>query len=224
MDNSSERVSVVVAEATPMDCQLLSNALKRSRMKLDVVACVCTSSELVAYINTQHPNVALISVELADGPTAGLNALRQFHSDGVTTAPVVLMNEHNRDLMLCAFRSGAKGVVVRSETLAMLCKCIRSVHNGQVWATSDEMRQILEELSAAFSVRVVGSQGEELLTHRQSQLVGLVTEGLSNREISQRLHLSEHTVKNYLFRIFDRLGVSSRAELIIYVLSRQPRA
>lgn len=215
------RVSIIVAEATPMGCQLLRDALKRSRMGLEVIECVCTSEALVDFVNRQHPDVALISAELGDGSTAGLAALRQLRGNGVNTAAIILMNDHDRELMLSAFRSGAKGVIVRSETLAMLCKCIRSVHEGQIWATSNEMRQILDELSATVSVRVFGSQGKELLTPRQSQLVGLVTEGLSNREISQRLHLSEHTVKNYLFRIFDRLGVSSRAELIIYVLSRQ---
>jgi DNA-binding NarL/FixJ family response regulator len=70
----------------------------------------------------------------------------------------------------------------------------------------------------------VAENGNELLTERQKSIVVLVAEGLSNREIAQQLGLSEHTVKNYLIRIFDKLGVSSRAELIIYALHRNRAA
>jgi DNA-binding NarL/FixJ family response regulator len=83
------------------------------------------------------------------------------------------------------------------------------------------MHAVLNAFRAAVPLRVTAVDGKVLLTKRQEQLVGLVAEGMSNREIAHNLRLSQHTVKNYLFRIFDKLGVSSRAELIIYAFNQQ---
>jgi DNA-binding NarL/FixJ family response regulator len=90
-----------------------------------------------------------------------------------------------------------------------------------MWAGTDALRHMVGALTTAVPVRAVSANGYHLLTARQKQVVALVAEGFSNRDISKRLTLSEHTVKNYLFRIFDKLGVSNRAELIIYTLHRQ---
>ena len=69
------------------------------------------------------------------------------------------------------------------------------------------------------SLRVVNTNGEDLLTPREEQVVALVAEGLSNRDVAQEVKLSEHTVKKYLFRIFDKLGISTRVELVLYAVN-----
>ena len=69
------------------------------------------------------------------------------------------------------------------------------------------------------TLRVVDAQGSNLLSKREEDVVHLVAEGLGNREIAQQLNLSKHTVKNYLFRIFDKLGVSNRVELVLYAVA-----
>jgi DNA-binding CsgD family transcriptional regulator len=69
------------------------------------------------------------------------------------------------------------------------------------------------------SLRVVDVKGERLLSNREEDVVKLLMEGYSNREIAQGLNLSENTIKNYLFRIFEKLGVSSRTELLLYAMS-----
>ena len=98
------------------------------------------------------------------------------------------------------------------------------MHKGQIWASSNELQFLLEALAEAAPLRVVNAQGINLLTKREGQVVHLVAEGLTNRGISRELNISEHTVKNYLFRIFDKLGVSSRVELTICAFSNQPPA
>src|SRR5882724_4594787 len=86
------------------------------------------------------------------------------------------------------------------------------------------MNYILEALISRQSLHLVDGHGKSVLTHRESEVTYLVTEGLSNREIALKLDLSEHTVKNYLFRIFDKTGVSSRVGLVLYAMSRQDQA
>jgi DNA-binding NarL/FixJ family response regulator len=115
-----------------------------------------------------------------------------------------------------AFRCGARGVFSRTESSKTLAKCVSSVHQGQVWANSAELRYLLEAFRESEPIRLTDSRGEAILSKREQDVVRCVAEGLSNREIASRLNLTEHTVKNYLFRIFDKLGVSSRVEVVLY--------
>ncbi|PYX45962.1 MAG: hypothetical protein DMG79_17890, partial [Acidobacteria bacterium] len=117
-----------------------------------------------------------------------------------------------------AFRAGARGVFCRTESLKLLAKSIRCVHEGQIWANSSELQFLLESMSEPVPMKFLSASGDALLSARELDVVRCVAEGLSNREIAQRLSLREHTVKNYLFRIFDKLGVSSRVEVVLYAL------
>jgi DNA-binding NarL/FixJ family response regulator len=130
----------------------------------------------------------------------------------------MLLDAPDRNSVVEAFRAGARGVFCRTESLKSLSKCIRCVHDGQVWANSNELRFLLDALSQAMSTRIVGAAGVSL-SKRERDVVQCVSEGLSNREIAHRLTLTEHTVKNYLFRIFDKLGVSSRVEVVLYAFN-----
>jgi DNA-binding NarL/FixJ family response regulator len=80
------------------------------------------------------------------------------------------------------------------------------------------MNFLLGSVSEAPSLRVLNSNGRQLLTPREEQVVALVAEGLGNRDTARELNLSEHTIKKYLFRIFDKLGISSRVELVLYAV------
>jgi DNA-binding CsgD family transcriptional regulator len=99
------------------------------------------------------------------------------------------------------------------------CKCIQVVHRGQVWASSQQIDYLIDLISQVPSLRVINANGNRLLTPREEQVVALVAEGLSNREIAQELKLSEHTIKKYVFRIFDKLGISTRVELVLYAVN-----
>ena len=77
----------------------------------------------------------------------------------------------------------------------------------------------MDLISEVPSLRVLNSRGTSLLTPREEQVVALVAEGLGNRLIAGELNLSEHTIKKYLFRIFEKLGVSTRVELVLYAVN-----
>jgi DNA-binding NarL/FixJ family response regulator len=94
------------------------------------------------------------------------------------------------------------------------------VHDGQVWVSSAHLHQVLEAFVSRGPGRILSSSGVQLLTKREEDIVRLVEDGLTNRQIAQELNLSEHTVRNNLFRIFDKLGVSTRVELALYSVNR----
>jgi DNA-binding NarL/FixJ family response regulator len=172
---------------------------------------------------TMVANADRLKVLNADSPQDGwpdMTVVRRLHLAHSEVAKVILLDTYDRDIVVNAFRSGARGLFCFSQhPFRLLCKCIQSVHRGQVWANSEQMHYVIESLSQVPSLHMVNSRGMRLLTPREEQVVALLADGLSNREVAQELSLSEHTIKKYLFRIFDKLGISSRVELVLYALS-----
>jgi DNA-binding NarL/FixJ family response regulator len=96
-----------------------------------------------------QPDVTIISVALEEGPTAGFNALKMIRMLHPNSPIIIVIDSGSLEVAVEGFRAGARGVIFRTEPVATLCKCIRAVHAGQVWASSSEMEQILEALRAA---------------------------------------------------------------------------
>lgn len=204
-----------------MYCQLLADALRR-HADFVIASCASSSREVISAVRKSMPVVAILAANLQDGPLAGFNALREINSLKLPVRPIMLLDGDDRHLVVEAFRHGAKGVFCRTGDYRALCKCITSVHNGQIWANSAQVQYVLDALSSSPALYVVKANGKNILSKREAQVVRLAVDGLTNREIAARLGLSEHTVKNYMFRIFDKLGVSGRVELVLYALNRQP--
>ncbi len=218
------RITVVLSETTRIGCELLARGVQRCAEDLEVVGTATTVQEVMECAGKTRPEVAVLSASLQDGPVAGFGALREITALNPPTRAVVVFDRRERELIVAAFRGGAKGVFFRDKSVELLCKCIRCVHEGQIWAGATELRFLLEALTVATPLRAVNPTRAEPLTTREQQIVDLVAQGFSNREVAQKLHLSEHTIKNYLFRIYDKLGVSSRVELAVYTMNRSAAA
>jgi len=93
----------------------------------------------------------------------------------------------------------------------------------QLWASAEQVEQLLCSLSQPHLLRVKNVMGDSLLSEREEQVLDLLAHGMSNRDLARTLKLSEHTVKNHLFRIFDKLGVSNRMEAVLYAISNGQR-
>jgi two-component system, NarL family, nitrate/nitrite response regulator NarL len=219
----AQRVNILIADETPMGCQLLRNALSRSRFNFEVVACATSRSEIMRSMSGSNIEVALLSETLQEGPFAGFRVLSELRSAFPATRSIALLKAVPQDLVIDAFRAGAKGVFCKADPIEALYKCIRAVHSGQIWANSQQMNLLVEALVHAKPLHVTSATGRRLLAKREEEVVNLVAEGLTNRDIAQKLGISEHTVSNYLFRVYEKLGISSRVELVLYVVRDQGR-
>jgi two-component system, NarL family, nitrate/nitrite response regulator NarL len=208
---------ILVAEDTAMGCQLLKDGLRRARLGSVEILSAVTSSQVVDLCVQHAVDVALISEDLQDGTSKGLEAIDLLRRTRPSIRCVLLVKKIRPEVILEAFRNGAKGVFCRKEPIQLLGKCILAVRGGQIWADSEQLEVLLKALVESKPVRVTNFKGASLLTKREDQVAALVGEGLTNREIAKRLGLTEHTVSNYLFKIYDKLGVSSRVEFILYV-------
>lgn len=222
MGRSTHTPRLVLGDSTPMQCELLANALRRDR-EFHILATAADSKQIFRCINQFEPSIALVSVDLQDAPRAGLNVVAETHAKCQRTQCIVLLDRSDRNLVVAAFRNGARGVFFRAQPIDQLRKCIRTVHQGQIWADTREMNYILDAFTHAGPLGLFDQDRKSVLTRREEEVARLVAEGLSNREIAGKLHLSEHTVKNYLFAIFEKTGVSNRVGLVLYALNhREP--
>jgi len=208
----------LVADAVAMSCQLLVDALQLSQ-RYDAVAAT-TPEDVVLALDRARFDVVLISPSFSPSALEGLRFMGEVRELHRELSIVALLDTMERNLVVEAFRCGAHGVFFRSDSFQALCKCILCVHAGQVWATSAELGFVLEALVDPLASQTRGLPSLRQLSKREEEIALMVAEGFSNRQISERLDLSEHTIKNYLFRVFEKLGVSTRVELTLYALKR----
>jgi DNA-binding NarL/FixJ family response regulator len=206
---------VLVAGSNTIQSQLLTRAL-RARRNFRVTSVSMEVPVLNESMRGGQVDVILIAVNRSPN----LSLLRWLHVSHPTVSAVLLVENYDRELVVNAFRAGARGIFpLNHAPFRMLCKCISCVAQGQAWINSQQTLYVLDALSGVPTLRVVSASGKHLLTPREEQVVALVADGLSNREAATELGLSEHTVKKYLLRIFDKLGISSRVELVLYAVS-----
>lgn len=216
---TAKPIRVLVVDGSAIHTQLLAEALRRDRA-LDVISLDSPQAVIKTVIDSAI-DVLVIGATLEEQTNRGLSILRELRASRPGVRAVVLLDSCKPQVVLDTFRAGARGVFSRSDSIDKLSKCICCVHEGQIWANSREMSLALEALASTPTVSAVDANGLNLLSKREKEIVHSLAEGLTNREIAERLGLSQHTVKNYLFRIFDKLGVSSRVELLFMTLSQE---
>lgn len=218
---ASRVIRLLVADSNQTQSQLLAGALRR-HPGFEVSACPAELSECLRAIASNHPEVVLI----ADGSPEQIHGrhglLHGLSSAYPKLALVVLLDSYDRELVIAMLRAGARGLFCRaSQPFKALCKCIHAVYEGQIWTNNEQMEYVIEALKQSPSLQVVSARGEGLLTRREEQVVRLAAEGLTNRDMAHELRVSENTVKKSLLRIFDKLGVSNRVELVLYALTHR---
>lgn len=210
------RLRVLAADSTAMSTQLLVDALGRNG-QFQMIECPSDVRSLLSLIQKEKPAVAVISAQLEQPKESFAELIRNIRVESPDTRVVLLLDFSEPNSIISAFRAGAQGVFCRTEPFHLLSKCIHCVAKGEVWASRSELQAVLEALAQpALPSSLTLTAG--LLSARETDVVRCVAEGLTNREIAQRLKLTEHTVKNYLSRIFDKLGVSSRVEVLLYAV------
>lgn len=214
-------ISVIIADASRMHCQLMATALRRSRYRIAVVCGVNNSQEALEALKEKQPDVAVIGSSLHDGPLMGFKVLRELQASRSTSKAIMLIDSPERDIVIEAFRRGAHGVISRDELFETLCECVRAVNLGQIWVRAEELRFLVDAVVASAPPPSLNAKKVPPLSKQEHGIVRLVAEGMTNRDIARQMSLSENTVRNYMFRIFDKLGTSNRVELALYAVRQQ---
>jgi DNA-binding NarL/FixJ family response regulator len=186
----------------------------RSPGKLEIV---------VAALRERRPEVVLINADWGDLEIQAVDLIRLCHSTLPGVRTVLYLDTEDDDMPIVdAFRAGSRGVLHKDDSVELLKRCLQMVAEGQIWARNDYLHHVLQALVQQEGVLGGRESATDInLSKRERDVVRCVADGLTNRDIAVRLDLSIHTVKNYLFRLFERLGVSNRAELVAYAMNNQ---
>jgi len=212
----ARRTLVVVYDSSRLECELLVRSLKQGQERFAIEVWDGDLSTLPSDGEVED-RVAVVS--LRKNNEHALNVLRLLSTRHPNLPVVAILDTREPADVVDVFRAGVKGVFYRTEPFELLLRCISSVSQGQVWACSADLKSILNVFSHDLGLPMQGREPSERngLTKRELQVANLVAHGLTNREIADQLHLQEHTVKNYVFNIFDKLRVSNRVELVLYI-------
>jgi DNA-binding NarL/FixJ family response regulator len=208
---------VLIADRDSMSGDLLATALTRDR---NCRASAVPGSDLLRHLEADHADLVLIGAELGQKSGSGFDLAQAINEAHPGVLIVLLLNQASHQSVINAFRSGARGVFSRQESVADLLDCIEHVRKGLIWAGRQETSLLLDAIKCIPSPDIAMVSESAPLTERELDVVRGAATGKTNKVIAAELALSEHTVKNYLFRAFEKLGVSNRVELLFYLTLR----
>lgn len=177
---------------------------------LRVVAECEDGESALAEVRKHNPQVLIVDLRMPRA--SGLEVLRRLRSETNQPATIVLAGNISDDEVVEAMRLGAKGVVLKEMAPMLLVQCIRKVAAGGVWLEKEAIGRALGKI-----LQGDASRAKNILTPREVEIVKMVAEGHGNREVAERLFISEGTVKTHLHTIYEKLGLKGRVQLVAYV-------
>lgn len=183
---------------------------------MKVVGKAANRSEALSLAASKKPNLILLEIDLGDED--GLAFLPELREAAKNARVLILTGVREIETHRRAARLGAVGLVLKEHTGDVLLKAIKKVHEGEVWLDRTMMSSLLNEMTTPDAVDPDAASITSL-TPREQGVIGLIAEGLKNKQIADRLCISETTVTHHLSTIFSKLGVSDRLELVIYAFA-----
>ena len=153
----------------------------------------------------------------------GIAALQRIQNQKLKTKVIVLTASDDEGEYVQAMKYGTSGIVLKQTATELLIKSIRKVHGGEIWLDAKTTAAVMRQFAAPGEVGGPRERERPRLSNREREIVALVAQGFKNKEIAERMFISEQTVKNHLHNIFDKLGVSDRLELALYAIHRNIR-
>jgi len=211
---------VLIVDRDSMSSDLLATALAQNR---ECRASAVSSTDLLSNLETDRADLVVIGAELNRKAGNGFDLARTVSRAHPSVLIVVLLNQSSHQSVVNAFRCGARGVFSRQQPVAEFLDCVEHVRKGFIWAGRLETTLLLDAIKCIPSPDIAMAGESTPLTERELDVVRCAATGKTNKVIAADLGLSEHTVKNYLFRAFEKLGVSNRVELLFYLTLRGHR-
>ena len=208
--------TIVVADDHPIVRAGVRNMLL-SQPGFAVVGEAADGRQALDEIQKHKPDILLLDLNMPNLP--GLETLRELTVQASATKTIVLTATIEKRQVLEALQLGARGILLKSAVAGDLLECIRTVSAGQFWMQGKPVINIVQVLKDLMDEMAQPPKKTFGLTARELQVVGLIAQGCTNKDISSECGISEETVKRHLKNIFDKVGVSSRLELALFALN-----
>jgi two-component system, NarL family, response regulator DevR len=185
------------------------NALLSAEIDIEVVGEASTAAQAIGRIRATTPDVAVLDVRLPDG--SGIDVCRDIRSTLPGTRCLMLTGYDDDEAVYAAVLAGASGYVIKDIRGSGLVESVRAVAAGRSLLDPELNRRVVQRISENHAA----DPRLESLTMRERQILPLIAEGLTNREIGERLNLAEKTVKNYISGLLSKLGLQRRTQAAV---------
>ncbi|HEX3747268.1 MAG TPA: response regulator transcription factor [Bryobacteraceae bacterium] len=220
--STGSKIRIVVADDHPIFrdglCKLL--ALEED---FEVVAQASDGRQVLDVLQQYTPDILLLDLKMPG--LDGLATLQRLQAVKNKTRVIVLTASDDKNEFVQAMKLGTSGIVLKQTATELLIKSIRKVHAGEIWLDSHTTAAVIRQFVAADDTpsapapQAASRERERSpLSQREREIVALVAQGFKNKEMAEKMFISEQTVKNHLHNIFDKLGVSDRLELALYAI------
>ena len=222
-DEPSGDIKILIADDHPIFRDGLKQLLMLEK-DFDIVAAVGDGDEVLAAVEAHHPDILLLDLKMPG--THGLTILERLQiAQEKHTKVIVLTASEDKAEFVQAMKLGTSGIVLKQSPTDLLIKSIRKVHAGEIWLDSNTTAAVMRQFSLGQEHVPSTGNGRERqrspLSQREREIVALVAQGFKNKEMAEKMFISEQTVKNHLHNIFDKLGVSDRLELALYAIHKK---
>lgn len=179
---------------------------------------------VIEIVQQLDPDVLLLDLRMPN--LDGLQALQTIQQTNRRTRVIILTASEDKNEFVQAMKLGCSGIVLKQTAPDLIVKSIRKVYSGEIWLDSHTTAAVMRQFATPGSELSSpgGGSGKQRerspLSAREREIVALVAQGYKNKEMAEKMFISEQTVKNHLHNIFDKLGVSDRLELALYAIHK----
>jgi two-component system, NarL family, nitrate/nitrite response regulator NarL len=216
-----ELIRIVIADDHPIFRDGLRKLLTLEE-DFRVVAEARDGTEVLEVVDEHQPDILLLDLKMPG--LDGLTALQKLQNSRTKTKVIVLTASEDKNQFVQAMNFGTCGIVLKQTATDLLIKSIRKVHAGEIWLDSLTTAAIMRQFSSGMEPTPLSGRDRDrersALSQREREIVVLVAQGFKNREMAEKMFISEQTVKNHMHNIFDKLGVSDRLELALYAIHK----
>ncbi|MCB1019763.1 MAG: response regulator transcription factor [Bryobacterales bacterium] len=219
VNGKSRKIKIALAD----DHTIFRDGLRRLLQlepDFDIVAEAEDGSEVPDILKDQSPDILLLDLKMPG--LDGLSVLQRLQAQKHKTKIIVLTASDDEGEYVQAMKYGTCGIVLKQTATDLLIKSIRKVYEGEIWLDAKTTAAVMRQFASP-SDPGPRERDKPRLSNREREIVALVAQGFKNKEIAERMFISEQTVKNHLHNIFDKLGVSDRLELALYAIHRNIR-
>src|SRR2546423_3126097 len=214
-------VRIVLADDHPIVRDGLKKLLQLEE-DFEVVGEAGDGREVLERVQELDPDVLLLDLRMPN--LDGLSALQALQQTNKRTRVIVLTASEDKNEFVQAMKLGCSGIVLKQTAPELIVKSIRKVQGGEIWLDSHTTAAVMRQFAAPGEIGgpSLSGKGRERspLSTREREIVQLVAQGYKNKEMAEKMFISEQTVKNHLHNIFDKLGVSDRLELALYAIHK----
>jgi len=209
-------IRMLLVDTDALFCETVAAVLNTEK-DFQVLGHCRSASEARPLISKNTPDIVMVELHLAG--QSSMDLLRDLPSLSVKSRAIATSEEDVKENIVEAMRLGAKGFLLKHAPHPLFLKCLRKVYAGEIWLDG----RFAEAVLTAFgSIQAEGKgDSKNELSAREMEVIELVVQGYKNRDIAQKLFISEKTVKNHLSAIFNKLGVADRLELTLYVFEKR---